>query len=58
MSEIQSIAKGLLGLTHPEVFASFGRRTDTTDKQSPAGRALRSRFAALLSSLGRGAWLL
>jgi hypothetical protein len=58
MSEIQSIAKGLLGLTHPEVFASFGKRADTTEEQSPAGKTLRSRFAALLSSLGRGAWLL
>lgn len=58
MSEIQSIAKGLLGLTHPEVFASFGKRADTTEEQNPTAKTLRSRFATLLASLGRGTWLL
>jgi hypothetical protein len=58
MSEIQSIAKGLLGLTHPEVFASFGERTDTAKAQAPAEKSAQSRLAALLTSLGRGAWLL
>jgi hypothetical protein len=58
MSEIQSIAKGLLGLTHPEVFAGFGKRADATEEQVPPGKSLQSRFAALLTSLGRGAWLL
>jgi hypothetical protein len=57
MSEIQSIAKGLLGLTHPEVFASFGKRADTPEEQVPADKSVQSRFAALLTSLGRGAWL-
>ena len=59
MSEFQSIAKGLLGLTHPEVFASFARRTDSAADAEPAAvQASPFRFAALLASLGRGAWLL
>jgi hypothetical protein len=60
MSEFQSIAKGLLGLTHPEIFASIDKRSDCPEpeRESAPADASPSRLAALLASLGRGAWLL
>ncbi|HEY2145874.1 MAG TPA: hypothetical protein VGH12_07395 [Steroidobacteraceae bacterium] len=58
MSEFQSIAKGLLGLTHPEVFASFGKRADAAQPPAPPAKPGQSGFSALIASLGRGAWLL
>jgi len=58
MSEFQTIAKGLLGLTHPEIFASIEKRSDLQEAPAPLLKPMQSRFAALISSLGRGAWLL
>jgi hypothetical protein len=58
MSEFQSIAKGLLGLTHPEIFVSINKRNDCAPSTPVQPKAGQSRFAALLASLGRGAWLL
>ncbi|HEY2678400.1 MAG TPA: hypothetical protein VGI65_15610 [Steroidobacteraceae bacterium] len=58
MSEFQSIAKGLLGLTHPEIFASIDRRRDCEPSTPLPAKPGQNRFAALLASLGRGAWFL
>jgi hypothetical protein len=58
MNEFQSIAKGLLGLTHPEVFASFRKRSDPEKVPPVPTQRKQSRIAAIISSLGRGAWLL
>lgn len=58
MSEIQSIAKGLLGLTHPEIFASIHKRAAAAESTAEPAKPSQSRFAALIASLGRGAWFL
>jgi hypothetical protein len=58
MNEFQSIAKGLLGLTHPEVFASIDKRSAAAESTPAPAKAGPSRIAALLASLGRGAWFL
>jgi hypothetical protein len=58
MNEFQSIAKGLLGLTHPEVFASFRKRSEAEEAPAVPTQPKQSRVAAIIASLGRGAWLL
>lgn len=58
MSEYQEIAKGLLGLTHPEVFASIGKRDRAESEPVQPAKQRANVFGALIASLGRGAWLL